>query len=51
MKGTAPFIDVKEMIFLNSTGADMKINCPLEYELVSPSTSNYQSKLISGDKK
>ena len=39
------------MIFLNAAGEDMKINCPLDYSLVSPSNSNYGIlEVISGEK-
>ena len=47
--GTAPYILIEEMIFLDSSGIDMKINCPLDYELVSP---NYgAAEVVSGEKK
>ena len=40
------------MIFLNAAGEDMKINCPLDYSLVSPSDPLHYGNLevISGEK-
>ena len=39
------------MSFLNAAGEDMKINCPLDYSLVSPSDLFYSTaEVISGEK-
>lgn len=42
MAGPAPHIEIEEMAFLNSTGFEMKMNCPLDYSLDSSSASYFE---------
>ena len=41
-KAVLPSIKIEEPSFLNATGFDMKMNCPLQYSQVGGSGSNYR---------